>query len=1093
MIDLTLLSLTPFIDRPYHLLGWLGWFIMGAVLLWFLQKNRFERKIPHFWLIFSLLVLGTLLTSLLVGVHLPWDNSIPLPNVPRENATPLVVAFAALPLILAAGLLGPWPAAIIGFLAGLISAFWNTHSIFSPIEGATVGYLLSLALRQNYRTLFYKFLRHPLGAGIAVSILSAPLYLTSAFFNTNGSLAVRLDYCFTQSWVLMVTNGIQLILAGLVCELFTLQKSTLWVQFKSFQPSPSESGLQTRVLSTTIPMIVALLLTLSIADWAVAGQAARTMLKNQLKSAADTAAENIPYVTETGQSLVADIVSAGVPVDEAGPARSFLQDKIRAIPYFRQLYVFDLTGKPLAGYPVNSADQLFMSAEEQAGIQLALNGVEIQSYTINPSGNNNSLVISFLAAIPDEYGLAKGVLLARTDLTENLFSQPTIQALEQVSQMGGEGLILDANSQILFDTSDSQTLTTYSGSVPLEESFFDEVSGTGTRRMIFSEPINEKGWVILLSVPASIAQEMALNIAVPLLALSLVITALITLWMRYLMRTVTFSLKHLANQASRIAQGSLDTPVEAKGVDEVGRLGSAFEQMRVSLKDRLEELDRLLEVSKGVSANLSIEGASPSILKAAMAYGASSARLVLFRDPDRGIESELDIFADGPQTAEFAAMDRPLLELMKEESEKGVLVIPSRMRLKRMGIAKGTTVPAEMLGASLRDDTAYRGVLWVGYSEPHRFLEGETRFFRTLANQALLAVTNSNLYLSAELGKRRLESVLASSPDPVLLADSEGTLLTANQASDEITGLLSQGKDGLFGAKTVVSDTLKTVLETNLVKGKIAKEIVLENGRTYLASISPVEVDEKRAGKVCVLHDVTEYKALEQQKSEFVAAVSRDLRTPISQLSGFVSMLPMVGELNTQQKEISEKINKNLDKMGQMVADLLNLERFEAGIELNLERFSPMDLLDQVIVQLQAQATQRKVQLMKELSVYQDIQLEADRVEIQQALVSLLENAIKYSPLNGIVHLRIDVDEQNVTFVTQDHGQGIAPLDLPYVFERTKKSARKDDKSSGYELVIVKTIAERHHGKVWVESKLGKGSTFYLEIPLVQEMNKRQK
>ncbi len=1091
MIDLTLLTLTPFIDRPYHLLGWLGWFVMGAVLLWFLQKSRFDSKIHRFWLIFSLLALGAVITALVLGLHLPWDKTIPLPNLPRENATPLVVIFAALPLFLAAGLLGSWPAAIIGLISGVVLSIWNTHSIFTPIESAAIGYLLSLALRQNYRTLFYKFLRHPLGAAVAMAIFSAPLFLASAFFNTSGSLAVRLDYCFTQSWVLMVTNAIQLLIAGLVCELFSLQKSTLWVQFKSFQPAPGESGLQTRVLSTTIPMMIALLLTLSIADWAVAGEAARTMLKNQLKSAADTAAENIPYVTETGQSLVADIVSTGVPVEDADRARSFLQEKLRSIPYFRQLYVFDLTGTPLAGYPINSADQLFLSAEEQAGIALALNGVEIQSYTILPSGDNGSLVISFLAAIPDEYGLAKGVLLARTDLTENLFSQPTIQALTQVSQMGGEGLILDADNQILFDSGEAKAVTTYSGTVPQEESFFDEVSGTGTRRMVFVEPINEKGWVILLSVPASIAQEMALNIAIPLLALSLLITTVISLWMRYLMRTVTFSLKQLATQAARISQGDLEIPVESKGVDEVGRLGTAFEQMRVRLKDRLEELDRLVEVSKGVSANLSIEGASPFILSAAMAYGASSARLVLFRDPDLGIESELDVYADGPQANEFAPMDKPLLELMKEETK--VMVIPSRTRLKRMGIAKGNNIPAEMLGAPLREDQSYLGILWVGYSEPHRFLEGETRFFTTLSNQALLAVTNSNLYLSAELGKRRLESVLASSPDPVLLVDSEGMLLTANQAAEEVAGLLALGKDTLFGEKRVVSEGLKSVLEIPLVKGKLAKEVVLENGRTYLASLSPVEVDEKRAGKVCVLHDVTEYKALEQQKSEFVAAVSRDLRTPISQLSGFVSMLPMVGELNSQQKEISEKINKNLDKMGQMVSDLLNLERFEAGLELNLEKFSPMELLDQVITQLQAQATQRKVQLMKELSVYQEAPIEADRVEIQQALVSLLENAIKYSPLNGVVHLRIDSDEENITFVVQDHGQGIAPLDLPYVFEKAKKPARKDDKDAGYGLVIVKTIAERHHGKVWVESKLGKGSTFYLEIPMLQDKNKRQK
>lgn len=1090
MIDLTLFSTSPYIDLPYHLLGWLGWFVMAAMLLWWLQKARFNLKRPHFWVIFASLILGAILTNLVMGFNLPWEKTLPLPNVPRESIAPEVVFFSALPILLAAGMLGTWPAAIVGFVSGLVAALWNTHSIFTPIENATLGYLLALALRQNYRTVFYRFLRRPLGAAILVAILATPLYLVSTFFSTNGSLAARLDYSLTQSWVLMVTNGIQLLVAGLLCELFLLPRSVFWVQFKTFQPSPSESGLQARVLSTTLPIVAILLMTLSVADWVVAGQAARSMVKNQLQNTANTAAENIPYVTETGQSLVADIISVGVPLEDQVLARTFLQQKLRSIPYFRQFYIFDLTGTPFTGYPITSSDQLFLSAEEQAGIQLALNGVQIQSYTVAPSGENDSIQISFLASIPDEYGLSKGVLLARTDLTENLFSLPTIQALNLIKDQGGEGLILDQNNSILFDTNTSQVLTTYSGSVPTEVSFFDEVSGTGTRRLVYAEPIGEKNWTILVSLPASSAQELALNIAIPLLILSVLISLLVYFWLRYMMRIVTFSLTNLANQATRISQGSLENPVEAKGVDEVGRLGSAFEQMRVSLKDRLDELDRLLEVSKGVAANLSIEGASSYILKAAMAYGASSARLVLFRNLDSGVKGELDVYADGPRTNDYAAMDKPLLELLKEEK---VLVIPSRTRLKRMGIAKGSNVPAEMLGASLHDEQTYLGILWVGYSEPHRFLDGEIRFFNMLGNQVLLAVTNSNLYMRAELGKRRLESVLASTPDPVLLVDSEGHLLTTNQAADEIQGLISSNETNLFGEKNVSSESLTLLLQANPVKGMTTQEIMLENGRTYMVSLSPVEVDEKKAGKVCVLHDVSDYKALEKMKSDFVTTVSHDLRMPINQLTGFVSMLPMVGEMNSQQQELTEKITNNLEKMGQMVTDLLDLERIEAGIELHLEKISPLDLLDQVIAQLQPQAIQRKVQLMKELSLAQDLQIEADRAELQQALVNLLDNAIKYSPLNNIVHLRLEVNEKSVVFEIQDLGQGIAPLDLPHIFDRAKKTGRKDGRGSGLGLMIVKSIAERHHGKVWVESKLGKGSTFYLEIPIRQTEKERQK
>ena len=131
-----------------------------------------------------------------------------------------------------------------------------------------------------------------------------------------------------------------------------------------------------------------------------------------------------------------------------------------------------------------------------------------------------------------------------------------------------------------------------------------------------------------MSLPASISQELALQIAIPLLILSLIFAFGTYFFLRYLMQTVTFSLEKLANQATSIAQGSLDTSIQAKGVDELGRLSSAFEQMRIGLKSRLEELDRLLAVSQGIAAHLSIEGSSEYILKAALSNGASSARIV---------------------------------------------------------------------------------------------------------------------------------------------------------------------------------------------------------------------------------------------------------------------------------------------------------------------------------------------------------------------------------------------------------------------------------------------------------------------------------
>jgi signal transduction histidine kinase/HAMP domain-containing protein len=1093
MIDFVLFSTKPYINLPFDLIGWIGWFIMAALLLWFLQKEKLNTKKKHFWLIAISLGLAAIGITFFFGINLPWGKTLPLPNVPQEANSPEIILFSAIPILLAAGMLGSWPAVIIAIFSGTINAFWNTHSIFTPVETAALAYLLSLAVSQNYRTLFYRIIRRPIGAAVIVALFSTPVYLVSTFFSTNGSMAARLDYCFTQSWMLVVTNGIQLIVAGILCELFLVHKLSSWVQIKNLIPSPSESGIQARVLSITLPMALILLVTLSVADWSVAGQAARSMIKNQLQNAADSASGNLPYIIETGQSLVSDVIASEIPLDDQEKARTFLQEKLRSAPFFEQFYLFDLTGKPLTGYPLTSSDQLFMSAEEQAGITLALNGVQIQSYTVEPTNGASSVKISFLAAIPDEYGLSKGVLLARTDLNENLFSQPTIQSFNSLKNQGGEGIILDTDNSILFDTNTSQVMTSYSGIVPTKTSFFDEASSTGTRRIVYAEPITEKGWTIIVSLPASTAQELALQIAVPLLILSLVFAVAAFILLRYLLQTVSFSLEKLANQATSISQGSLEKSLETKGVDEVGRLGSAFEQMRVSLKSRLEELDSLLDVSQGIAANLSIEGSSEPILKAALSFGASSARIVLFTHPEKGLESDTEVYAAGPRSNDFAEMDRVLLDFMQTEK---VLVIPSRTRLKRMGIAKGENVPNEMLGASLREGENYLGILWVGYSEPHRFLDNEVRIFNTLANQTLVAVSNSSLYLKAELGKHRLESVLTATPDPVFLVGRDGDLLMHNQAATAIEGMIINDGENPDSPEKIDSIVLKTLLNETQKNEVISKEIVLENGRTYLASLTPVEVEDKKAGKVCVLHDVTEYKALEKMKSDFVATVSHDLQSPLTQLKSYANMMPILGNLNDQQKEFNNKIIQSADKMNHMVDNLLDLGRIENGIELKLDQVNPVDLLDETIEQFEAKALQRKVQMMKKLTSAQDLVIDADRDLLQQALINLLDNAIKYSHLGGQINLGVQEREKSVVFEIQDYGPGIAPLDLPTIFDGVQKSTRRDSasgKNSGLGLAIVKTIALRHHGKVWSESELGKGSTFYLEIPIHQESKERQR
>lgn len=142
---------------------------------------------------------------------------------------------------------------------------------------------------------------------------------------------------------------------------------------------------------------------------------------------------------------------------------------------------------------------------------------------------------------------------------------------------------------------------------------------------------------------------------------------------------------------------------------------------------------------------------------------------------------------------------------------------------------------------------------------------------------------------------------------------------------------------------------------------------------------------------------------------------------------------------------------------------------------------------------MQIQATQKRVQLTFEIDSHAAPVIEVDQALLQQGLHNLVENAIKYTERGGQVRVRVTSEQESLIFEVRDTGIGISPVDQPRLFEKFYRGARqgmKKQQGSGLGLAIVKSIAERHGGKVWVESQLGKGSTFYLSLPVRQVVSR---
>jgi len=173
--------------------------------------------------------------------------------------------------------------------------------------------------------------------------------------------------------------------------------------------------------------------------------------------------------------------------------------------------------------------------------------------------------------------------------------------------------------------------------------------------------------------------------------------------------------------------------------------------------------------------------------------------------------------------------------------------------------------------------------------------------------------------------------------------------------------------------------------------------------------------------------------------------------------------------------------------MARLVNNLLDLGRIETGVGLKLEMVSVQDIVERVNYSLQIQAAQRRIQLTADTSQLTVPLIEADPALLQQALHNLVDNAIKYSEPGDKVNVKTEVRQNRLVFIVSDNGIGIPPLDQPRVFEKFYRGAQTGSKrlrGTGLGLTIVKSIADRHGGEVWLNSQLGKGSTFYLAIPI---------
>jgi signal transduction histidine kinase len=203
-------------------------------------------------------------------------------------------------------------------------------------------------------------------------------------------------------------------------------------------------------------------------------------------------------------------------------------------------------------------------------------------------------------------------------------------------------------------------------------------------------------------------------------------------------------------------------------------------------------------------------------------------------------------------------------------------------------------------------------------------------------------------------------------------------------------------------------------------------------------------------------------------------------------MRGYTTMLPMVGSMNEKQLEYIDKISAGIQQMTELIDDLLDLGRIEAGVGLQRQMCVLGDVVSEVVEEVRSQAVTKQLNLAADIRSRR--MLMADPALLKRAITNLLDNAFKYTPGGGSVKVTLEEMADSLILCVKDSGIGIAPADQARLFERFYRVKRRDTldiKGSGLGLAIVKSIAEWHGGRVWVDSQLGVGSMFYMAIPVV--------
>lgn len=379
------------------------------------------------------------------------------------------------------------------------------------------------------------------------------------------------------------------------------------------------------------------------------------------------------------------------------------------------------------------------------------------------------------------------------------------------------------------------------------------------------------------------------------------------------------------------------------------------------------------------------------------------------------------------------------------------------------------------------------GLLTLTSSAPRAFSQAHLALASAIAGQAATAVENARLFTRVRDERAVLEALIGGVQQPIIVTDAENRIRYTNPAARALDEGLNQQAVGQPVDALIPSDKLTALFRQLHTAGQPQRdEIPWADGRTFDAHLVLVP----RVGAVAVLNDVTHFKELDRLKSDFVATVSHDLKSPLTVIQGYADLLQQaLPEPDALAVKGLQEINASVTRMKELITTLLDLAQIESGLDQATQPCQMSEIIADVLTGYKLQAEQKEITL--QVDVGQELPtIVGHPVRLGQAVSNLVGNALKYTPRGGQVSVSAQVRQDKLIFQVSDTGPGIPLAKQAGLFGKFYKvgaTGTLAQEGHGLGLAIVKSVVEAHAGQVWVESTLGRGSTFAFALPLAAE------